>query len=92
MTGKNSLEGSVEDVVTDALVTVTGIAEVRTAPDLKIRELGILDSLGVVSLILALSERLGIAIVPAELEEENLATPRAIAAFVRGKLETPPAR
>jgi D-alanine--poly(phosphoribitol) ligase subunit 2 len=73
--------------VSELLVSVTGVEEIATAPDLKIRELGILDSLGVVSLIIGLCERFSIDIAPAEIEEEDVATPEAIAGFVRRKLD-----
>lgn len=76
----------IQDAVADILASVTGVAETRTAPDLKIRELGILDSLGIISLILALCEKFGVDIAPAEIEEEDVASPRAIAEFVRKKL------
>jgi len=78
---------SIQDTVADILVSVTGVEETRAAPDLKIRELGILDSLGVISLILALCEKFGLDIAPAEIEEDDIRTPRAIAEFVRKKLE-----
>ncbi|MDD5198468.1 MAG: phosphopantetheine-binding protein [Terrimicrobiaceae bacterium] len=76
----------VREGVAKALVSITGVEELRDAGDLKIRELGLLDSLGIVSLILALSEQFEIDIAPGEIEEEDVATPRAIAEFVRKKL------
>ena len=78
---------SIQDTVSDVLTSITGVAETQTAPDLKIRELGILDSLGIISLILALSEKFGVDIAPAEIEEEDVASPRAIAEFVQKKLK-----
>ncbi|HEY8901229.1 MAG TPA: D-alanine--poly(phosphoribitol) ligase subunit 2 [Chthoniobacterales bacterium] len=75
--------------VLDLLISITGVDELRTAPDLKIRETGILDSLGIVSLILGLSERFSVEVAPTEIEEENVATPRAIEEFVRRKLASP---
>ncbi len=75
--------------VLELLISITGVDELRSAPDLKIRETGILDSLGMVSLILALSERFSIDIAPAEIEEEDVATPNAIVDFVRRKLASP---
>jgi|GEM_PF-3407632 len=77
---------SIQDAVCEILASVTGVAETRSAPDLKIRELGILDSLGVVDLIIALGSRFGIDVAPAEIEESDVATPRAIAEFVARKL------
>jgi D-alanine--poly(phosphoribitol) ligase subunit 2 len=79
---------SILAAVSDLLASVTGVAETQTAPDLKIRELGILDSLGIISLILGLCEKFSVDIAPAEIEEEDVASPRAIAEFVRRKLES----
>jgi len=77
---------SIHSVVTEVLVSITGAGEIASAPDLEIRKLGLLDSLGVVNLIVALCERLGVDISPAELEETDVATPRAIEGFVQRKL------
>ncbi len=59
-------------------------------PDVRLFETGIIDSLGTVELILALSDEFGVEISPAEVDREEWATPRKIAAFVRAKCEQPP--
>jgi D-alanine--poly(phosphoribitol) ligase subunit 2 len=81
---------AVQSAVADVLAEITGVEETRSAPDLKIRDLGFLDSLGVINLIINLSERLSIDIVPAEIEETDVATPRAIVNFVCRKLAIDP--
>jgi D-alanine--poly(phosphoribitol) ligase subunit 2 len=51
---------------------------VFTEPDLPIFELGLLDSLGTVTLIAQLSEEFGVDISPAEFQREDWATPAKI--------------
>jgi D-alanine--poly(phosphoribitol) ligase subunit 2 len=72
--------------VLDVLVQVTGAAEVRTNLDLPLFDLGILDSLGTVQLIIALSDALGIDIAPSEVERDQWATPRKIISYVEKRL------
>jgi len=61
------------------LADVLNTREVYEAPDLPLYELDFLDSLRTVELILALSERFGIEISPADIDRERWATPRRIA-------------
>jgi D-alanine--poly(phosphoribitol) ligase subunit 2 len=68
--------------VLDVLAQVTGENEVRTNLDLPLFDLGLLDSLGTVQLIIALSDALGIDIAPSEVERDQWATPRKIIAYV----------
>jgi D-alanine--poly(phosphoribitol) ligase subunit 2 len=72
--------------VVDILARVTGIDEVRSSPDLALFELGILDSLGTVQLIIALGDELGIDIAPSEIEREQWATPGKIVAYVEQRM------
>ena len=58
---------------TDVLAVLADVLhtrEVYDAPDLPLYELELLDSLGTVELILALSERFGLQISPAEIDRE----------------------
>ena len=57
------------------LAEVTETDRVRTEPDLPLFDAGLLDSLGIVTLIARLSEEFGIDISPAEFERETWATP-----------------
>jgi len=49
----------------------------------------LLDSLGTVELILALSERFGLQISPAEIDRECWASPRRIAEDIERRLGAP---
>ncbi len=69
--------------VLDVLEQVTGASEVRTNLDLPLFEKGLLDSLGTVQLIIALSDALGVEIAPSEVERDQWATPRKIIAYAQ---------
>jgi D-alanine--poly(phosphoribitol) ligase subunit 2 len=77
---------SVSDQVLSALESVTRTGEVRRNVDLELFELDLLDSLGVVELLVLLSDRLGVDLSPAEFDRDAWATPRKIAAYVEGRL------
>ncbi len=57
------------------LVEVTGSNEVRKNPQLKLYDTQVLDSMRTVELFLALDERWGINISPAEFDRDAWATP-----------------
>lgn len=71
--------------VFDALEKITGTGEVRLDPDLALFDLGLLDSLGLVELIVALEKKLGVDISLAEIERSQWATPRKIIAYLEGR-------
>ena len=73
-------------VVLEVLAEILHTREVFEAPDLRIFELGLLDSMGTVELILALSERFGIEISPAEIDRERWASPRLIVEDIERRL------
>ena len=60
------------------LAEVTENERVRTELDLPLFDAGLLDSLGIVTLIARLSEEFDIEISPAEFEREEWATPAKI--------------
>ena len=70
------------DKTIDLLAEVTESDRVRTEPDLPLFDAGMLDSLGIVTLIARLSEEFDIDISPAEFEREDWATPAKIAADI----------
>ena len=65
---------------------VTGDDEIVSDPDLPLLDSGLIDSLGIVSLIAALEESFGLVISPAELDRAAWATPRALVADVERRL------
>lgn len=80
------LQISVADRVLSALRTVTRTPEVQRDLDLDLFDLGLLDSLGVVELMVLLADDVGLALSPAEFDREDWATPRKIVAFVESRL------
>ena len=68
--------------VTALLEQITGTDEVQRDPDLDLTDLGLLDSLGMVELMVGLSEQFGIEISPAEVAREEWSTPRKIIAYI----------
>jgi D-alanine--poly(phosphoribitol) ligase subunit 2 len=83
------LHVSVADKVLTALSRITRIGEVRNELDLELFELNLLDSLGIVELLVDLSERLEIELSPAEFDRETWATPRKIIAHLERRLSQP---
>ena len=74
--------GAFDGRILDVLERITGTDQVRRDLDIALFDQGLLDSLGMVELILALSEELGIDISPAEIERDQWATPRRIIAYL----------
>lgn len=74
------------DSVLEILAGVTGSAQLRQHPDLRLYDLHLLDSFKTIELMLELSDRLGVDLTPAEFDREEWATPRAIAAYLEHKI------
>jgi len=87
----NMLRSSVADEVLTALAHVTRTPEVRGELDLELFELHLLDSLGVVELLVDLSERLEIELSPAEFDRQTWGTPRKIIAYLQARFAGSPA-
>ena len=65
---------------------VTGDDEVMADPDLPLFASGLLDSLGLVTLMLDFEAAFGLVISPAAFDRESWATPRALVADVERRL------
>jgi D-alanine--poly(phosphoribitol) ligase subunit 2 len=72
--------------VLNILEQITGTDQVRLNPDLALFDLDILDSLGTVELIVALTEKFGVEISPAEIERQQWASPRKIIAYMEERV------
>ena len=75
------------DKTLEILVEVTETDRVRTEPALLLFDSGLLDSLGIVTLISRLSEEFGLDISPAEFERDDWATPAKLTADIERRLE-----
>jgi len=83
------LQVSVADEVLSALETLTRTDEVRHNQNLELFELGLLDSFGVVELLVLLSDRLSIDLSPAEFDRRGWATPHKIITYLERRLGDP---
>jgi D-alanine--poly(phosphoribitol) ligase subunit 2 len=68
------------------LASVAETDEVRTNLDLPLYDYQVLDSIKTVELIVALEEKLGLKVSPAEFERESWATPRKIISDIQHRL------
>ena len=81
------LQISVADELLSTLASVTRTDEVCRNLDLDLFDLGLLDSLGVVEMLVFIADRFGVDVAPAELEREQWATPRLILQFLEMRLQ-----
>ncbi len=79
----------VDDTILKTLEKITGTDEVRKNLDLDLFGERVLDSLGTVELIVALSEQLGIEVTPGQIDRELWATPRKIIEYFRQRVDQP---
>lgn len=68
------------------LAEVTETERVRSEPNLRLFEEGLLDSLGTVTLIARLSEEFDLEISPAEFDRETWATPARLEADLQRRV------
>jgi D-alanine--poly(phosphoribitol) ligase subunit 2 len=71
--------------ILNLLSAVTETDEVKTNPDLRLFDLQILDSMGTVELLVALSRDLGVEVQLAEIDRERWATPREFLNDILGR-------
>lgn len=67
-----------EDKILDILEKVCSSDEVREDMDINLFDTGLLDSLGVIELLVEIEDVLGIKIEPTEVERSLIETPRKI--------------
>jgi D-alanine--poly(phosphoribitol) ligase subunit 2 len=79
---------STKEIVLQELEKITGTDQVRLDLDLPLFDEDLLDSLGTMELIVALSEHLGISLSPAEIDRQQWSTPRKIIAYLETKVRT----
>jgi len=71
-----------EQKVFEILESICGTDEVREDKDINLFEVGLLDSLGVIELLIQLEEGLGIKIEPTEVLREEIETPNKILEYL----------
>jgi D-alanine--poly(phosphoribitol) ligase subunit 2 len=81
------MTADVESSVLEALEEVVQTDEVRKNPDLPLFDSGILDSIGVVQLLAALSQKCGVDIPLTDFDAAAWSTPGQIVENVRRRLQ-----
>jgi D-alanine--poly(phosphoribitol) ligase subunit 2 len=85
-TKKDPAGMSTQDIVLDELAKISEMEEVRQDLDLALFDEDILDSLGMVELIVALGEVFHLDITPAQVDRKMWATPRKIIADIETRM------
>jgi D-alanine--poly(phosphoribitol) ligase subunit 2 len=70
------------DKVLDILEEVTGTDEIREDLDLDLFEAGLLDSLGIIEVLLKIEEVFNIKLQPTDLERKDMETANNLVAFL----------
>jgi len=74
-----------EEKVLEILEELCGTDEVRENRDINLFEAGLLNSLGVIELLLQIKDKMGIIIQPTEIEREDIETPNKIINILKEK-------
>ena len=77
---------SVAERVLTVLAEIAETDEVRTNQDILLFETHTLDSMKTVELMVALSDRLGVEISPAEFDRQQWATPGKIVEYIEARM------
>ena len=78
--------GTVAERTLEILYDVAGDDEVLRDLDVPLFESGLLDSLGVVRLMVAFEDVFGLVVSPAELDRQSWSTPRSMIADIERRL------
>ena len=73
------------DKVLDILEEVTETDEIREDLDLDLFEAGLLDSLGIIEVLLKIEERFNIKLQPTDLEKADMATVNNLVNFLNNE-------
>ena len=77
---------TVQERVLDLLVDVCGDDAVRDHLDDDLFELGLLDSMGAIELLVGIEDELGVSIAPTAVPREQMNTPNKIVAQVEKRV------
>ncbi len=80
-------ESTIQEKVSTLLQEITGTDQVRKDLDLPLFTNNILDSLGLIQLIVELSKAFAIEITPAEIDREQWSTPRKIIENIKNRVQ-----
>ena len=75
-----------KEKVLDMFEEVIGTDEIREDLDLNLFDAGLLDSLGIIQMLLEIEEVFGLKLQPTDLERSDMATVNNLTAFLESKL------
>jgi len=75
-----------EEKVLDMLIEVTGSDDIAEEKDTDLFEAGLLDSLGIIEVLLKIEEVFGLRLQPTDLEKSDMATVNNLVKFLSSKL------
>ena len=75
-----------EEKVLDMLIEVTGSDDIAEEKDTDLFEAGLLDSLGIIEVLLKIEEIFGLRLQPTDLEKSDMATVNNLVKFLSTKL------
>lgn len=74
-----------KDKVLQILIEVTGNEDIAEDLDLNLFDAELLDSLGIIEVLLQIEEKLGIKLQPTDLEREDMSTVNKLTAFLESR-------
>ena len=75
-----------EEKVLDMLIEITGSDDIAEEKDADLFEAGLLDSLGIIEVLLKIEENFGLKLQPTDLERKDMATVNNLVEFLKTKL------
>ena len=75
-----------EEKVLNMLIEVTGNDDITEEKDLDLFEAGLLDSLGIIEVLLKIEEVFGLKLQPTDLEKNDMATVNNLIRFLQSKI------
>jgi D-alanine--poly(phosphoribitol) ligase subunit 2 len=76
-----------EEKILEVLESICGTDEVRVDKDIDLFDNGLLDSLGIIELILEIENKLGVVIQPTEIERRDFDTPNKIIKYLETRVK-----
>jgi D-alanine--poly(phosphoribitol) ligase subunit 2 len=76
-----------EEKILEILENICGTDEVREDKDINLFDNGLLDSLGIIELLIQIEEELGIVLQPTEMEREDIETPNKLIGYLEERVK-----
>lgn len=71
-----------KEQILDILERISATDEVKSNPDIMLFDEGLLDSLGLIELLICLEEEMGIKIDPTEIDRKDIDTPNKLVEYI----------